>query len=546
MRSRTPARSRARRVAGRAATGLAALVVVVVLLAPHDPKALTAPWFARLPVEVLVLAAALLAARGRARRPVVLGAGVLLGLLAVLAVLDVGFTLALNRSFDLVLDWSLLGNAADYLDATGGTVAVVLGWAGAAGLALAVVALAVWAVRRVAGTLDHHRDLAVRLVAALSVVWVTAAVLGPQVAPGTPFASRSAGTLVVDRVQRVDRTLHDLDDYAVELASDGYRDAPADRLLTGLRGKDVLVVFVESYGRVALEDPAIAPGVTAVLDDGTSRLTAAGFGARTGWLESSTFGGASWLAHSTLLSGTEVDNPQRYRRLLASDRFTLTTAFERAGWRTVAAMPSLDGAWPEEDLYGYDRVLQKPDFGYRGPSFGWSPMPDQFVLETLQREELEGSATPVMAEVALTSSHAPWAPLPRTVDWTALGDGSVFAPFPAQGNTQREVWRDPSRVRTEFGHSIEYCLTTLVEYVERYGDDDTVLLVLGDHQPLPLVSGVGATRDVPVSIVAKDPAVLAAVDGWGWDSGLEPSADTPVTPMRDLRDRFLGAFSDTP
>ena len=40
-------------------------------------------------------------------------------------------------------------------------------------------------------------------------------------------------------------------------------DAPAADLLTGLRGKDVLVVFVESYGRVALEDPACPPGVVA-------------------------------------------------------------------------------------------------------------------------------------------------------------------------------------------------------------------------------------------------------------------------------------------
>ena len=46
-----------------------------------------------------------------------------------------------------------------------------------------------------------------------------------------------------------------------EVAHDDFRDVPADRLLRGLRGKQVVIVFVESYGRVALEQPTIAPEV---------------------------------------------------------------------------------------------------------------------------------------------------------------------------------------------------------------------------------------------------------------------------------------------
>ena len=40
-----------------------------------------------------------------------------------------------------------------------------------------------------------------------------------------------------------------------------------------------------------------------------------------------------------------------------------------------------------------------------------------------------------MAEIDLVSSHTPWAPLPRMVDWTSVGDGSVFAAMPAQGQS---------------------------------------------------------------------------------------------------------------
>ena len=46
---------------------------------------------------------------------------------------------------------------------------------------------------------------------------------------------------------------------ARELAHDRFRAVPGDRLLTGLRGKDVLLVFVESYGRVAIQGSSVSP-----------------------------------------------------------------------------------------------------------------------------------------------------------------------------------------------------------------------------------------------------------------------------------------------
>lgn len=537
-------RSRRRRTAAGLATALAVVVLHVLLTYPHQVRAFTPLWFARVPVEALLGGAVLLVLPERARRRVATAAGVLLGLVALLTLLDLGFLLSLNRRFDLVLDWSLFGNAKDYLMAVGGVPAAVGGAVAAALLAAGIVALTTWSVRRCTAALLRHRFRAEKAIAVLAVLWTVTAVLGLRVAPDTPLAARSTATLVADRVGLVDRSLHDLEDYRRELAVDRFRDVPADRLLTGLRGKDVILAFVESYGRTAVEDPAIGPGVRAVLDRGTTRLAAAGFTARTGWLTSSTAGGASWLAHASLLSGTDVDNPQRYRTLLASDRFTLTHAFGRAGWRTVTVLPAVADAWPEGRFYGYDRMALQGDLGYRGPSFGWSPMPDQYALEAMHRLELSRpDHAPVLVETALTSSHAPWVPLPRTVDWDALGDGRVFDPQPAQGKLQSEVWPDPRKVKAEYGHAVEYSVDALVGYLERYGTPNTVLVLLGDHQPVPIVTGVGASRDVPVTIVAKDPTVLQAISSWGWTDGLAPARDAPVIGMWEFRDRFLAAFS---
>jgi hypothetical protein len=90
---------------------------------------------------------------------------------------------------------------------------------------------------------------------------------------------------------------------------------------------------------------------------------------------------------------------------------------------------------------------------------------------------------------------------------------------------------------------VEYSLSSLISYVETYGDENLVLVFLGDHQPAPVITGEGASHDVPITIVAKDPKVLDQISGWGWQDGLNPAPDAPVWPMESFRDRFLGAFS---
>ena len=69
-----------------------------------------------------------------------------------------------------------------------------------------------------------------------------------------------------------------------------------------------------------------------------------------------------------------------------------------------------------------------------------------------------------------------------------------------------------------------------------------MLIFLGDHQPASIITGDGATHDVPITIIAKDPAVLDKIAGWQWDAGLRPGPQAPVWPMEAFRDRFLTAF----
>ncbi|MBY8870427.1 sulfatase [Micromonospora sp. PLK6-60] len=525
-------------------TVLAALLVLAALTAPNRIDALRPAAFVRIPLEALLAAALLLALPRRAGRVVAALVGAALGLLAVLKLLDMGFFAARARPFDPVLDWAMLDDALSFLGDSVGRPGAIAAAVAAVLLAAGLLLASARSVLRLTRLARRHRAAATRVVATLTVVWTVCALFGVRTAPGVAVADASAAALVQDRVTGVWAGLHDRADFAARIGVDAFRDVPDDRLLAGLRGKDVVVSFVESYGRVAVEDPRIGPGVNRVLDDGTARLRAAGFAARSGWLTSPTAGGGSWLAHATLLSGLWVDNEQRHTDLLATDRLTLNGAFQRAGWQTVGVLPAATQPWPQKRFYTYDRYYDAERLGYQGPKFSYAPMPDQYTLATFQRlERGRPGHAPLMAEIPLVSSHTPWAPLPRPLDWAQAGDGAAYVGMPAHGESPEAVWQDPARVRSAYGRSIEYSVGVLISWMQRYGDDDLVLVFLGDHQPAPIVTGPDAGHDVPITVVARDPAVLDRIAGWGWQDGLRPGPDAPVWPMDTFRDRFLTAFA---
>ena len=523
---------------------LALLLVWFVLVAPDRIGELTPLALLRIPVEGLALVALALALPRRPRAVLVAITGVLLGVLAVLRVLDIGFRATLDRPFDPVSDWSYLGPAMGVLRDSIGDGAATLVAVVAVVMGVALLVLVPLSLLRLTRLTGRHRTGTARAVAGLAAVWVICLLLGVQLVPGVPVASGTAAAAAYDHTRAVVDRVEDQQTFVAKASEDSADAIPADRLLTALRGKDVLIAFVESYGRVALESPVASPPVVAALDAEGAQLSAAGFGSRSAFLTSPTFGGISWLAHSTLQSGLWVDNQQRYDQVLAGNRFTLSDAFARAGWRTVGVVPSNENDWSQgTSFYGYDALYDARNVGYRGPQFGYAKVPDQYTLAALQRRELAASdRRPVMAEIDLASSHSPWAPLPSMVGWDKLGDGTVFDPMPARGLTARQVWKDPRLVQTEYGHAVAYSVSSLLSYVKTYGGDDLVLIMLGDHQPATVVSGEGAGHDVPITVVAKDRSVLRDIAGWGWQDGVRPGPAAPVWPMDSFRDRFLAAF----
>ncbi|MFC7910658.1 alkaline phosphatase family protein [Streptomyces nigra] len=530
-----------------ALTALAALLVIGALLLPNTLPGLRPDRFVRIPAEAILGVGVLVLLPRRPRLVAAVVYGVGLAVVTLLNLLDMGFNEYLGRGFNAALDWDLLPDAKSYVADTLGSGVATGAAVGTAVLALLLMAVLSAATVRLANLLARHRVRAGRGALVAGAVWVLCTALGLQLA-GLPVASdRAAGALKAHTMRTV-QSLRDEAAFAETAKADTFGNTPPGQLLPALRGKDVVFAFVESYGRSALEDPVMAPGVGRTLDARAEALAAAGYRARSGWLTSATYGGSSWLGHSTTMSGLWIDNQRRYRTVTAGDHLTLTRAFQKSGaWDTVGVMPGVQKGWPEAEWYGLDRVYDAHRLGYRGPKFSWSTMPDQYALEAFERK-VHGRPhdRPLMSFVILTSSHQPWAPVPRMVDWEDVGDGSVFGPIEKAGRRPADILTNATESRKEYGRSIQYSVTSLTEWLERYGTKDTVLVFLGDHQPIARVSGERASRDVPISVVAKDPKVLEKIDGWRWTEGLKPAKDAPVWRMDAFRDRFLTAFGSTP
>ena len=533
-------RRRIRTVAGIAFTVAAVVLVWGALVAPDRPNDISFDAFARLPLEGLIVIALAVVLPRNARRVLAWIVGPLLGVLVVLKLLDVGFFTAFDRPFNPVEDWRYTSIGIETLRASIGRTRADLVVAGVVVVVIAALVLPTLAVLRVTRVASGHRAVSTRAIAALGVVWALCWAVGAQLA-GEPIASTSAAELAVHEVRAVEAGLQDGARYAAAIRHDRYANTPANRLLTGLRGKDVLVIFDESYGKVAVQGSSFSPPVDATLASGTRQLRAAGFSAASGWLTSPTFGGTSWLAHSALQSGSWVDNQGRYDELMASNRFTLGDAFKRAGWRIVDDIPSDDRPWKDGTaFYHFDKIYNRLNVGYHGPTYAYAAMPDQYTYLALQRLELaKPHRKPLFAEIDTVSSHEPWTRIPPLISWSEVGDGSIYKTLPVDTTGSTDAGQG-------YGHSIVYSLQALFSFIENYGRKNLVVVMMGDHQPAHLVSGYGVDHDVPISIIAHDPSVMRQIAPWGWANGMRPSTHGPVWRMSAFRNRFLAAFGPRP
>jgi hypothetical protein len=211
----------------------------------------------------------------------------------------------------------------------------------------------------------------------------------------------------------------------------------------------------------------------------------------------------------------------------------------------VGLYPALSWDWAERRFYGFDLFLDGRDLDYRGPPLGYWKIPDQFSLARFEQlHPRDANAPPRFLFFPTITSHLPFGPVPPyQPDWQRL-----LTPDPFGEEESRRLlasfvdWID---MLPNYVGMFDYTYRWLGGWLQRPELRESVILLVGDHQPAATVSGEGASWEVPVHVVTRDPGLLARFIALGFRPGLEPQRPA-LGGMHDLTAVLLRAFAEPP
>lgn len=291
---------------------------------------------------------------------------------------------------------------------------------------------------------------------------------------------------------------------------------------------DIFFIFVESYGSVLYKRPDYRRQYAALLSDVEKSLDDAGWHEASALSESPTWGGGSWLAYTSTLMGLKIASHPQYLSLLNKYQVepypNLGRTLKDQGYRFVW-ISALDDAWSDiswaklERFYGADDVFRQPDFEYTGPGYGWGPAPpDQYMLNYAFDNLLRTDDRPTLLFTITQNSHYPWMPLPSTADdWHTLND------LPNDQQAFDDSTIEHGTRRSNYFRAVEYQFDTLKQLILDHGDDNSVFVLIGDHQP-PMVSRDEDGWATPVHIISRDKAFIESLGAYGLAVGLKVSS----------------------
>ncbi|MGH9320617.1 MAG: sulfatase-like hydrolase/transferase [Vicinamibacteria bacterium] len=489
-------------------------------------------WAPKLSVEILILVFALAAVKSfgwRLSRAARGGLALLILLATLVRYVDVTALGVLGREFDLYGDFPHLHRVlAMFLEVMTPKLGVLV--AGVVALSTALALSLNWAGL---GALDRvlERVRSRRVVEAVAFT----AILVFFVFPGEAFSPTV--TSIVER--QIGNLLEGESTRRSEAAID-FPPQSLDSNLEKLGNANVFLIFVESYGITLFEDARHYDALAPRFRELERSLGEAGYFFSSGQIQSPTFGGGSWRAHATFLSGFHADSEHLYDALLASKRRTLVHVLREKGYRTVAAEPGIKWYWPEGLFYGFDRIYDFEALDYRGPPIGWWKIPDQFTLYRIYQDEIRTAETPLFVKFSLIMTHIPYYPVPQYVPrWSRFDDGTAYDA--ELQSVAHDAYRDLMELSTWYIEAVGYEVDVLEGFLLDYVPENSLVIIVGDHQPPKLATHDNDSWAVPMHVLSRREDLVRAFDALGLEKGLVPRSPNALR-MADFLPRFLEIF----
>ena len=447
-----------------------------------------------------------------------------------------------SRPFSLYADLSQVSELVRYVHSPMGRWRFVAAVAAAIGAIILLVFTVDRALAYMARSIGHRRQFLPFAIVALPLLLAS-----PFVDHDTRYVQRYHGAFGSSALPRIGREATFLVNVyskqaqiAKSIASvqEVLRHTPAH--LDRLHHANVLLLFVESYGVTVIDRPVFADTALPALRGVETTLANHGFATASGRLNSATYGGMSWLAHATLMSGVRTSNQMEYDLLGIHKPRSMARIFHEAGYRTVLVEPNTNRKSSGADFYDFDATYSNWSFDYAGPPFAWATMPDQYVLDFTRRTIVDVAQGPLFATCVLVSSHAPWSHVPTLVqDWSQVGNGAIYHSLPFK--RAYLDWSNFSLATEPYLNSILYDLDVLRSYLAEFVHDDTLVIVLGDHQPVSEVTDNSPSWAVPIHVISHKQDLVAPFLSRGYTHGMVPG--NVILPMEDFLVDFLRDFS---
>jgi hypothetical protein len=282
---------------------------------------------------------------------------------------------------------------------------------------------------------------------------------------------------------------------------------------------NVIILFVESYGKILFEEHEDKfKTLTTKLE---KKLNNNGIDVVSNLSWAPRLGGGSWLCYSSFLYGIKVENEGLFRIILQKENAehmnpSILEVLHRDGYENfllnaLTGFKNLKINWEEiKELFSAKDVIKFEDLEYKGKLVGGLGLqpPDQFSLhkgfEILQSKRAD---KPYAFFFETLNSHAKWqSPITIEEDWKTYDNPDFFYPMTNMNYDS-------------YFPAMDYQLSFIVDFITKKMDDNTVIMVMGDHQP-PLITGPNSGNETPVHIIAKNRSFLEHFKEYGFEDGL--------------------------
>ncbi len=316
---------------------------------------------------------------------------------------------------------------------------------------------------------------------------------------------------------------------------------PLDSDLQQLAGAEVKVVFLESYGATTYERGDLFEVIHPARQRLEEAAKAQGRQVLSAFVKAAAFGGASDLSHLSFLSGIDLTDPIRHDLLITTDRPTILDTFEKAGYRTIGLYPAMSWDWPEVSFYSFDHYHDAPSLDYRGPKFGLWWLPDQFSMARVdEMYPPDPDGKPRFLFYPTITTHIPFRPTPPyQSDWSrVISDKPYSEEATAKAMADAIDWHD---LFQGYISTIEYTFKWLAGYQALPQPRESILILLGDHQPAGGITGPDASWNVPVHIITSNETIAERLRIHGFKDGVDPRRES-LGHISELSQILLSVF----